>query len=118
MGTDATQAFSLTVNPGQLATISLSPSTASIAAGGTQSYTATGFDQFHNSRGDVTATTGFSISNGACTANNCSSTVAGAQMVSGNDGGIIGTATLNVAAGPITHLVLTPATTTISAGNS
>jgi hypothetical protein len=118
VGTDPTQAFTLTVSAGALASITLSPSTASITAGGSQAYTATGFDPFHNSRGDVTGATTFSVSNGTCTANVCSSTVAGSQTVSGSDGGIIGTATLNVAAGPIMHLALTPVTATISAGGS
>jgi hypothetical protein len=118
VGTDATQNFTLTVNAGALASITLSPSTATIVAGGSQPYTATGFDQFHNSRGDVTGATTFSVSNGTCTANLCSSTVAGAQTVTGNDGGVVGTAMLNVAAGPITHLALTPAAATMTASGS
>ena len=39
----------------------LSPASATIAAGGSQAYTAEGFDALDNSLGDVTASTTFSI---------------------------------------------------------
>ena len=39
----------------------LSPASATISAGGSQAYTAEGFDAFGNSLGDVTASTTFSI---------------------------------------------------------
>ncbi|HET9677597.1 MAG TPA: hypothetical protein VFP21_08855, partial [Solirubrobacterales bacterium] len=41
--------------------MTLSPSSATVASGGKQFYTATGFDKFNNSRGDVTAGTTFAI---------------------------------------------------------
>ena len=46
---------SLTVTAGSLDHIVISPATATIAAGGSQSYTAEGRDQSDNSLGDVTA---------------------------------------------------------------
>ena len=118
VGTDATQFFTLTVNPASLASITLSPANVTITAGGSQAYTATGYDQYQNRIGDVTSATTFSVSNGACTANACSSTVAGAQTVTGNDSGITSMVTLNVLPGAITQLALTPATATIAAGAS
>ena len=70
----------ITVNPAALASITISPDTATITAGDTQAYTAEGFDAFGNSRGDVTADTTFSISpDGSCTLADCGSTVAGAH---------------------------------------
>ena len=115
---NATQNFTLTVNPGPLASLTLSPSSAAITAGGNQTYTAQGFDQYLNSRGDVTRVTTFSVTNGICTVNSCSSTVAGTQTVTGNDGGIMGTATLMVNPGAITRLVLNPNPSSITAGAS
>ena len=115
---NATQNFTLTVNAAALASITLSPASATITAGGSAAYAATGYDQYGNSRGDVTGATTFTVTNGACTANSCSSTMAGTQTVTGNDSGITNTAALNVMPGAITHLVLTPATVSISAGGS
>ncbi len=62
----------------------LSPATATIAAGGSQAYTAEGFDAANNSLGDVTATTTFTITpNGSCTAASCTATTVGAHTVTG-----------------------------------
>ncbi len=58
----------VTVSSSTLDHLTLTPASASIAAGGSQSYTATGFDQYNNNLGDVTASTTFSIApNGSCT---------------------------------------------------
>ena len=120
-GTDAsaTGTATLTVNPGPLAYLVLSPSSSTITAGGSQSYTATGFDQYGNSLGDVTGATTFTIAlNGSCTGTTCTATVAGAHTVTGTDGGKTGTATLTVNRGPLDHLVLSPSSSTITAGGS
>ena len=60
-GTDgsASDNASLQVNAGGLASIAISPSTSSISAGGSRTYTATGFDSHGNSLGDVTGDTTF-----------------------------------------------------------
>jgi hypothetical protein len=92
-----TATASLTVNAGALDHLTLAPATASIPQGGSQSYTATGFDQYNNSLGDVTAQTTFTISpDGSCTANSCGSSVAGPHTVTGTDSGKTGTASLTV----------------------
>src|ERR671934_136807 len=99
--------------------IVISPATATITAGGSQSYTAQGFDAANNSLGDVTASTTFSIGpNGSCTGNVCTATVAGSHTVTGNDGGKTATASLTVNAGALDHLVLSPASATITSGGS
>src|SRR5207245_2542839 len=91
----------LDVSPGALASIAISPSTATISAGGSQAYTAQGFDSHGNSTGDVTGATTFSISpNGSCdnTVNppTCGSNIAGTHTVTGTDGSFSDTATLDV----------------------
>ena len=103
---------------GALDHLVLAPATASISAGGSQPYTATGYDAHNNSLGDVTATTLFSIVGGSCSANSCGSTLAGSHAVSGVIGAASGSATLTVTAGPLDHLVLAPATSSIVAGSS
>jgi uncharacterized repeat protein (TIGR01451 family) len=89
----------VTVKPGPLAEVVLSPATATIAPGGTQSYTAQGLDAFGNLRGDVTAATKFKISpNGSCTGASCTATATGPHTVSGTHDKITGTAALSVGA--------------------
>jgi uncharacterized repeat protein (TIGR01451 family) len=51
----------ITVSVGPLDHITISPDTATIDAGETRAYTAEAFDEFDNSRGDVTLQTTFSI---------------------------------------------------------
>jgi Bacterial Ig domain/Domain of unknown function DUF11/Bacterial Ig-like domain (group 3) len=109
----------LTTTPGPVASLTLSPASATIAAGGSQSYTATGFDQYGNLTGDVTAQTTFTISGtGSCTAAACTATVAGGYTVTGADGAATGadgaatgTAALTVTPGPA-------ATVTASGGDN
>ncbi|MCC6591371.1 MAG: Ig-like domain-containing protein [Bryobacterales bacterium] len=99
-------------SPGLLDHIALSPASGSIVAGGNQSYTATAFDKFNNTIGNVTSTTTFSISpNGSCTGAVCTAAVAGPHTVTGANGGKTAQASLNVtggasdAAGPVTSNV-------------
>jgi parallel beta-helix repeat protein len=114
-----TSTASLTVNPGPLDHLALTPASATVAAGAAQVYTAQGRDQYDNSLGDVTASTTFSIApNGSCTAASCSATTAGAHTVTGTSGGKTGTASLTVTAAALDHLVLSPASATITAGGS
>src|SRR5439155_3624437 len=78
----------LHVTPAALDHIVLSPSSATITAGDTRSYTAEAFDQYGNSRGDVTGSTTFSASGAAtCSGADCGSTVAGDFTVTGSYGG-------------------------------
>ena len=99
--------------------IVISPSSATIAAGGTRTYTAQGFDAANNSLGDVTSNTTFSITpNGSCTGNACTATAAGAHTVTGTDAGKTSTSSLSVNAGPLDHLALSPASSTIASGGS
>jgi hypothetical protein len=83
--------------PPALDHIVISPASATIAAGGSQTYTAHGFDSSNNSLGDVTASTVFSIApDGSCSGNVCTATVGGPHTVTGNDSGKTSTAALAV----------------------
>src|SRR5205823_10951122 len=111
-GTDTGQpgTAALPVAASPLDHLAVSPATATITAGGTQTYTAQAFDASNHSLGDVTGSTTFTIaSNGSCTGNVCTATQAGAHTVTGTDGGKTSNATLTVTAGPLHHLALAPA---------
>jgi hypothetical protein len=107
----------VTVNPTSLDHLVLSPANASISAGGSQSFSATGIDKYGNSLGHVTAATTFTISpDGSCTGNSCSASVTGAHVVTGTDAGTTGVASLTVDPAGLNHLVLTGLATETMAG--
>src|SRR5829696_7316042 len=67
-----------------LAWLVLSPAGASIRAGTSQAYTATGYDAAGHSLGDLTAQTSFSIGpEGSCTGASCSGTQRGRHTITG-----------------------------------
>ncbi|MFL5927125.1 MAG: beta strand repeat-containing protein, partial [Gaiellaceae bacterium] len=114
-----TSTAALTVTPASLDHVALSPASATITSGGSQTYSAEGVGRFGNSLGDVTAGTTFTIGpDGSCTGNTCSASTAGTHTVTGHDGGKTGTASLQVAGGTLDHIVISPAPATISAGGS
>ena len=109
----------ITVNPAALASITVSPSSASIAAGDSQPYTAEGFDSHGNSLGDVTSGTTFSIDGaGTCGTASCGSNVAGSYTVTGTDGAFSDTASLTVTPGGLAAITVSPSSASIAAGDS
>ncbi|MDP9074786.1 MAG: hypothetical protein M3N98_11545, partial [Actinomycetota bacterium] len=111
----------LTVTGGQLARLALSPGTASVAAGGSQTYASEGFDQYGNDLGDKTPVTFLTISpDGSCTPPTCTAKVADTggshHTVTGTDGTATGTAVLTVTSAPLDHLRLSPPSGTVAAG--
>ena len=75
----------------------LSPSAATIPVGGSQAFTAEGFDAANGDLGDETGSTTFSIApEGTCVANLCSAQAPGVHSVTGTDGSAAGSATLQV----------------------
>jgi hypothetical protein len=119
-GATSTAVLHVTVGTGSVASITISPVSDTKPAGTATTYSATGFDQFGNSLGDVTGSTTFAIApDGSCAANACSGTIVGSHTVTGTYGGsITGSATLNVVAGALTSIVVSPADATITAGDS
>jgi hypothetical protein len=100
----------ITVQPGILHHLVLSPASATISAGGTRAFTAQGRDASDNNLGDMTAATTFTVApNGSCAANSCTATVAGAHTVTGTRSGASGTAALQVnPAAPQVTVALAP----------
>ncbi|WP_436697869.1 LPXTG cell wall anchor domain-containing protein [Nocardioides sp. BYT-33-1] len=75
----------LRVVPGPVDEVVVSPGTASIRTGETQTFTTTGLDAFGNEVGDLTEATTFTVSEpGTCAANACGSGRAGELTVTGS----------------------------------
>ncbi|HET6515637.1 MAG TPA: DUF4082 domain-containing protein [Thermodesulfovibrionales bacterium] len=92
-----TATATLAIDAGPFDHITVSPASATTTAGIGQSFTATAFDQYDNSLGDVTASTTFSITpDGSCTGASCTATVTGSHTVTGIYSGKNATATVDV----------------------
>ncbi len=76
----------VTFTPGALDHLTISPTTSTIASGGSEFYTAQGFDAFNNSF-DITSTTTFSVAGGSCTGSTCTATATGQHAVTGKNSG-------------------------------
>jgi uncharacterized repeat protein (TIGR01451 family) len=101
---------------GPLNSIVITPSTASIMAGTVFTCTAAGFDVYSNSVPitPIWTTNGGTISqSGVFTAQN---TVAAGKLVTATQGIISKTALINIIAGPLNSIVVTPSTASIVAG--
>jgi len=117
----------LKVKAGHPASLTLTPESATITAGRSQPYQATGTDAYGNSLGDLTSSTGFTIApDGSCAPTEpktCTATIAGRHTVTGtidlgNRVTIRGTATLTVKPGPPATLSLHPRQVTTTVGKS
>jgi hypothetical protein len=100
------------VGAGPLVTLVLSPLNATIVAGQSQMYSATGFDVYNNPYGDVTSSTTFSLlPNGSCIGTSCTATVAdqngSVRSVTGTyPNGVQGQTSLTVSPGSVSQLQL------------
>src|SRR2546422_1345742 len=104
-----------TVNPATLDHLSLSPGTSSIIFGQSQTYIATGQDQFNNSLGDVTSASTFAIApDGSCVAATCTPSSATSHTVTGTDSGKTGTASLAVNKADTTTVVASSTNPSVS----
>jgi hypothetical protein len=100
-GNRGSDSFSWTIDTGSedavFDHIEISPSSATIQPGGSQSYTAEAFDTSGNSMGNVTANTAFSIApDGSCNGATCTAIQPGSHRVTGTYSGDSDTATLVV----------------------
>ena len=67
----ASGTLGLVVTAGPVASLQLAPANASITVGGSQAYSAEGFDQYGNDVGDVTPATAFTLAGSPCSGNVC-----------------------------------------------
>jgi subtilisin family serine protease len=114
-----TGAATVTVTPGPVASIVVTPNPASVAVGATQQFTAAGQDAFGNA---VSITPAWSVVAGGGTIDGSglftAGTVAGTytNTVTASSGGVTGTATVTVTPGPLASIVVTPNPTTVPRG--
>jgi hypothetical protein len=103
--------------PGPLASLVLSPPSATLSPGASETFFAEGFDAWGDDLGDVTAATSFAIGpDGSCTLNVCTATVAGNHAVTGTDGVAIGSTTLTVPLGRFVELIFSRTDVTAADG--
>ena len=118
---------SLAIVPDFPTTLVVSPAAATAAAGNGQAYTDVGYDEYGNSFGDETSASTFSVQNGTCTGNVCTSTtvtapgtydtVTGSWKWSQYFSALTGTAQLTIVPGPAHSVALTGPSSSI-AGNA
>jgi len=111
----------ISMMPAAPASVTLSPASATITAGGSQAYAATAVDSYGNSYGDVSKATLFylnSTQGTQCGGNTCGPTSAGTYQVIGQFDGVAGSSSLTVNPGPLSALVITPASLTLPVGNT
>lgn len=119
VGAPAGDATTLTVTPAALDRLDLTPDDDSTTAGDPVVYTVTGYDQFDNVRpagATVTATKGATTI--ACPNGVCAPTSVGTWTVDAANGSITDSTTLEVTAGPLATLVVSPDVTTVTPGTS
>ncbi len=108
-----------TVTVGPLDHLVLTPATATIIAGGIQTYAVEGFDQYGNDLGGQTTTSAFTITpDGSCSGATCTASLPGSHTVTAADGGKSATATLSVTPATVDHIAMSPGSATITAGGS
>ena len=112
---------SFTVAAASLNHITISPTSSSITAGGSQAYSAEGFDQYGNSLGDVTrqvtSWTIDSAARGSWTSNVYTSQVAGSWTVTATVGSVQNTVSLTVNNAILDHIAISPVDGSVDAGS-
>ncbi len=110
-GHAVTRAALLTVMPGTLDHLVVSPASSSVVPGASRGYRAEGFDPSGNDLGDVTAATTMTITpDGSCLGSVCTASIPGGHTVTGTDAPATGTAILDVTDAVVDHLTLYPGT--------
>lgn len=117
-GNAAEASFSVTVTPGALDELRISPDGAEITAGSAQAFMAESYDSFGNLIEDVTEVTEFGIDDGSCTGADCTSTVAGTRTVTGTYEDVEDAVELSVVPGPSASIRVEPDDAEIGAGDS
>ncbi|RMF28444.1 MAG: hypothetical protein D6759_15825, partial [Chloroflexi bacterium] len=120
-GGGVTSTAFITIEPGSLDHIIISPSSTTVTAGQPATYTAEAFDAYDNSRGDVTAQTTFTIapaSGGSFVGNVVTPTTAATWTVTGTHSGKVDTATLTVQAAALTTITVSPDPAYVWAGHT
>ncbi|CAG0936747.1 Ice-binding protein 1 [Thermoflexales bacterium] len=110
---------SVNIIAGPLSAIVLSPNPATVVAGATQAFTASGFDQYSNT---VTITPTWTTNGGSINAGTglltAQITATAGRLVTATHGAISGIATVNIIAGPLSKIDVSPNPATVVAGTT
>ncbi len=105
--------------PGPLDHIVISPTSASILAGGSQSYTAQAYDKLNDLIGDVTGAATFSISpDGSCIGATCTAATPGLHIVTATYNGDTAQSSLTVNSNQTTPVITWPIPAAITYGTA
>lgn len=111
----------ITVNPGSLASISISPTSATITAGSSETYSAIELDAYNNQIGVVTPSTSWNITTNAggswVQPGQYTSRYAGSWTVTATYNGMTATSSLTVNAGSLSRLIVSLSPSTVTAGS-
>jgi parallel beta-helix repeat protein len=106
----------VTITPGQLAQIVVTPATVNVVAGASQAFSAAGFDQYGNAISGIAFTWATNVGT-------MSGSVLTAQTISGITGhvtatssAVVGTSLVTILSGPLDHIVVTPNPASVVAG--
>ena len=99
----ATATTTVTVTPAALASITISPPSATVKVGDTLSFITTGFDGYGNTRGPVTSASVFTSDNRTdqVQGNSVQFGIPGKHTITGTDGAFTATSVITVQAGPV-----------------
>ena len=106
---------SVNIVAGPLSSIVVSPPSANVVAGTTRSFTANGFDQYGNA---VAITPTWTTNGGLISAGGiftAQTSVATGRLVTATESSIAGTASVNIIAGPLTSIVVSPSSASVVA---
>ncbi len=113
----STGSFTVTVNPGPVSTVKISPPTATTIVGSTPiQFTATSQDQFGNIRTGDTLTWSVVSGGGSISSTGLYTpgTTADAATITATDGSASGTATITLNPGQVTSVTVSPSTVTLT----
>ena len=109
---------SVNIIAGPLSSIVVLPSSANVVAGTARSFTANGFDQYGN---NVVITPAWTTNGGLISASGVFTaqiTVATGRLVTATESSISGTASVNIIAGPLSSIVVSPSNTDVVVGTT
>jgi len=105
------------VSAGPVDNIIVTPDPTTVLAGDTQQFTATAYDAFNNMIPEIEFTWSTNIGVVNLTGYFTAQTVPGTGFLNANNASIDGTAVVNVVAGPINNIIVTPDPTTVAVGD-
>lgn len=115
-----TDTIQITVEAGPAVGLDVTPSASTVVADGSLTFRARAVDIAGNDLGDVTASTLFtsSVASDVVTGDSIRFGAAGARTITAQNAAVSGTTAISVTAGPLAALIVSPASPSVTAGDS